>query len=53
MRLKDVYMLDKEDEKAVELFVKLGMPKNLAKTLLCISKRTGRVLCLTTIASGG
>ncbi|DAC72968.1 MAG TPA: ArsR family transcriptional regulator [Thermoplasmata archaeon] len=31
-------MLDKEDDKAVQLFVKLGMPKNLAKTLLWISQ---------------
>ncbi len=38
MRQKDVFMLDAKDEKAVELFVKLGMPKNLAKTLLCISQ---------------
>jgi len=38
MKQKNVYTLDKEDDKAVELFVKLGMPKNLAKTLLCISQ---------------
>jgi len=38
MKQKNVYMLDKEDDKAVQLFVKLGMPKNLAKTLLCISQ---------------
>jgi len=38
MKQKNVYILDKEDDKAVELFVKLGMPKNLAKTLLCISQ---------------
>ena len=31
-------MLDKEDDKAVQLFIKLGMPKNLAKTLMYISQ---------------
>ncbi len=29
-------MLDKDDDKAIQFFVKLGMPKNLAKTLLYI-----------------
>jgi predicted transcriptional regulator len=38
MKQKNVYMLDKEDDKAVQLFVKLGMPKNLAKTLLYVSQ---------------
>jgi predicted transcriptional regulator len=38
MKQKNVFMLDKEDDKAVQLFVKLGMPKNLAKTLLWISQ---------------
>lgn len=38
MKEKNVYTLDKEDNKAVQLFVKLGMPKNLAKTLLYISQ---------------
>jgi predicted transcriptional regulator len=38
MRQKNVYMFDKDDDKAVQLFVKLGMPKNLAKTLLYISQ---------------
>ncbi|MCX6662767.1 MAG: ArsR family transcriptional regulator [Euryarchaeota archaeon] len=38
MKQKDVYTLDKEDDKAVQLFIKLGMPKNLAKTLLCLSQ---------------
>ena len=38
MKQKNVYTLDKEDDKAVQLFVKLGMPKNLAKTLLYISQ---------------
>jgi len=31
-------MLDEDDDKAIQLFVKLGMPKNLAKTLLYISQ---------------
>jgi len=38
MKQKNVYMLDKNDDKAVQLFVELGMPKNLAKTLLYISQ---------------
>lgn len=38
MKQKNVYTLDKNDDKAVQLFVKLGMPKNLAKTLLYISQ---------------
>ncbi len=38
MKQKNVYILDKEDDDAVQLFVKLGMPTNLAKTLLYISQ---------------
>jgi len=38
MKQKNVYMLDKNDDKAVKLFAELGMPKNLAKTLLYISQ---------------
>jgi len=38
MREKNVYTLDKADDEAVLLFHKLGMPKNLAKTLLYISQ---------------
>jgi predicted transcriptional regulator len=38
MKQKNVYTLDKDDDKAVKLFVKLGMPKNFAKTLLYISQ---------------
>jgi len=38
MKRKESYVLDKDDDKAVQLFVKLGMPKNLAKTLLYISQ---------------
>jgi len=38
MKQKNVYMLDNDDGKAIQLFIKLGMPKNLAKTLLYISQ---------------
>jgi predicted transcriptional regulator len=38
MKQKNVYMLDNDDGKAIELFVRLGMPKNLAKTLLYLSQ---------------
>jgi len=38
MKQKNVYTLDKEDDKVIQLFVKLGMPKNLMKTLICISQ---------------
>ena len=38
MKQKNVYSLDKGDDKAVQLFVNLGMPKNLAKTLMYISQ---------------
>jgi predicted transcriptional regulator len=38
MKQKNVYMLDKDDGKAIQLFVKLGMTKNLAKTLLYVSQ---------------
>ena len=36
MRQKNINILDEEDYKAVEIFTNLGMPKNLAKTLLYI-----------------
>ncbi|MCX6665987.1 MAG: ArsR family transcriptional regulator [Euryarchaeota archaeon] len=36
MKEKNFVVLDNEDEKAVQLFAELGMPKNLAKTLLYI-----------------
>jgi predicted transcriptional regulator len=32
------YVLDETDEKVVHLFAQLGMPKNLAKTLIYISQ---------------
>jgi predicted transcriptional regulator len=38
MKQKTVYKLDNDDGKAIQLFFKLGMPKNLAKTLLYISQ---------------
>jgi predicted transcriptional regulator len=38
MKQKNVYKLDSDDGKAIQLFVNLGMPKNLAKTLLYISQ---------------
>jgi len=38
MNQKDIYVLGEDDEKAVHLFVKLGMPRNIAKTLLFVSK---------------
>ncbi len=38
MKQKNVYKLDEEEGKAIQLFVNLGMPKNLAKTLLYVSQ---------------
>jgi predicted transcriptional regulator len=38
MRKKEVYMLDENDEEIVDIFSDLGMPKNLAKTLIYISQ---------------
>ena len=38
MKRKEDYILGKQDEKAVDLFIELGMPKNLAKTLLYVSQ---------------
>ena len=38
MKRKKSLVLDEEDERAVELFADLGMPKNLAKTLIYISQ---------------
>jgi predicted transcriptional regulator len=38
MKRKNVYTLGKEDDKAVQLFARLGMPKNMAKTLLYLSQ---------------
>lgn len=36
--LKNVYILDKENDKVIQLFVKLGLPRNLVKTLICVSQ---------------
>ncbi len=38
MREKKSYALNKQDEKAIHLFSELGMPRNLAKTLMYISQ---------------
>ena len=38
MKRKRSFVLDEKDTKAVRLFSELGMPKNLAKTLLYISQ---------------
>jgi len=38
MKQKNVFKLDSTDEQAVDLFVKLGMPKNMAKTLMYLSQ---------------
>ena len=37
MSRKKLFVLSKKDEKAVQLFAELGMPKNLAKTLMYLS----------------
>ena len=38
MKRKKSFVLDDKDNRAVQLFSELGMPKNLAKTLLYISQ---------------
>jgi len=38
MKHKRSFVLDEKDDKAVKLFADLGMPKNLAKTLMYISQ---------------
>jgi len=38
MKRKRSFVLDEKDDKAVKLFTELGMPKNLAKTLMYISQ---------------
>ena len=38
MKRKRSFVLDEKDDKAVHLFTELGMPKNLAKTLMYISQ---------------
>ena len=38
MKRKNSFVLDEKDDKAVQIFRELGMPKNLAKTLMYISQ---------------
>ena len=38
MKQKNSFVLDEKDEKAVRLFIGLGMAKNVAKTLMYISQ---------------
>ncbi|MCK4366308.1 MAG: ArsR family transcriptional regulator [Thermoplasmatales archaeon] len=38
MKRKNSFVLDEKDDKAVQIFGELGMPKNLAKTLMYISQ---------------
>jgi len=38
MKEKKAYAFDKQDEKAIHLFSELGIPRNLAKTLMYISQ---------------
>ena len=38
MKRKNSFVLDEKDDKAVSLFAELGMPRNLAKTLMYISQ---------------
>jgi predicted transcriptional regulator len=38
MKRKNLLVLDETDDKAVQLFIELGMSKNLAKTLIYISQ---------------
>ena len=38
MKRKNSFVLDEKDDKAVQIFRELGMPKNLAKTIMYISQ---------------
>jgi len=38
MKRKDSLVLDEKDDRVVQLFTDLGMPKNLAKTLMYVSQ---------------
>ena len=38
MKRKNSLVLDEKDDKVVQLFVELGMPKNYAKTLMYVSQ---------------
>ena len=38
MKQRNSFVLDEKDDKVVQLFTELGMPRNLAKTLIYISQ---------------
>jgi len=38
MKKRESLVLDEKDDKAVQIFTELGMPKNMAKTLLYLSQ---------------
>jgi predicted transcriptional regulator len=38
MKAKSSFVLDEKDDKAVQLFTNLGMPRNLAKTIMYLSQ---------------
>ena len=38
MKRKNLFVLDEEDDKVVQLFANLGMPKNLAKSLMYVTQ---------------
>ena len=38
MKAKNLFVLDEKDDKAVQLFTNLGMPRNLAKTIMYLSQ---------------
>ena len=38
MKTKNLFVLDEKDDKAVQLFTNLGMPRNLAKTIMYLSQ---------------
>ncbi len=38
LRRRESYVLDEKENKAVQIFTELGMPKNMAKTLLYLSQ---------------
>jgi predicted transcriptional regulator len=38
MKAKNSFVLDEKDDKAVQLFTNLGMPRNLAKTIMYLSQ---------------
>ena len=38
MKTRNLFVLDEKDDKAVQLFTNLGMPRNLAKTIMYLSQ---------------